>query len=248
MYGDMTEQPDRFALLRERHAELLRAIEESGFDLDPPPLRNRNGFFNSLLHGEREELERTRLRWQEYKRAKKLADDIDAQLGAAIRQEVVREPGYRALEVKVAQEKRAKRACKRLIEAIRAAQRQVGQAHQRTPDAATRSVVRRDMANVSRRLDNVQRCAQELRQNLSDGRSFQPGELASLQLGVSRGDSHEKRRTHYSDLGVLLSSLKRTADALLTEISRRKKDAEARQRQYVRDGRIRYDRPSGGRA
>jgi hypothetical protein len=228
--------------LKATHAELVRAMAETGFDRKPPALRDRNGFVNSLMHGERDTLERVRPRWLEYKRNVKRAKQIKTELDALIRQRVLAEPGYRALAAEADRERKARHACQQLIDTLRAAREQVTRADTTPPDDTSRATVKRDADEVSKRLGAVRRHADDLRTNLPDGRSFQPGELAGLQITFSRGDSPKKRSKKYAELAGLLSSLERTVTSLRREFEARENEIRAKQNQYLKDGVARYNR------
>jgi hypothetical protein len=247
MYDDVTEPLDRLDQLKERHAELLRAMAETGFDHHPPSLRDRNGFFNALLNGERDALEQVRPRWQEYKLNKKRATHVKAEIDAVVRQEVASEPGYRALVLKAGQEKRAKRSCKRLIESIRLARQRIVRANANPPDTASHAVVKRGIKEVTRRLQAVQRRVGDLTENLADQHSFPSDGLTKLHIEYSRADSHEDRRKQFAEIRSVLRSLESAAKDLRQQISAREKEFRAKQRTYMKDGQRRYNRPSDGR-
>lgn len=210
----MTEPPDRLAELRDRREELGRARKETGYDVRPPRWRDRNGFFNVLLHGSRDDLERIRPKWLEYKRIVRKAEQVKAEIEALVHQKVVGEAGYRALVAEAGRATNARSSCRESIAAIRAARRRIDDANA-TPATASRAEVSRDAREVSKRLTTVLRRVDELTANLAD--SFEPGDLSKLHIGQFR-DGHEARSKQYAEVEAVLDRLDATTKNLLREI------------------------------
>lgn len=231
----MSEAPDRLPELRERHEELVLAMRETGYDVRPPRRRDRNGFFNVVMHGSRDDLERIRPQWREYKRIARKAGQVEAEIDAVVHQKVEGEAGYRALVAEADKAANARSSCSQLIAAIRAAQRRIDDANA-TPATASRDDVKRDAKEVSKRLTTVRRGVDELKANLADQHSFEPGDLAELHIGQSGG------REQYADVEAALDRLDDTAKALLRELAKRQREIKGEQRRYLKDGKARYDR------
>jgi len=242
----MTEPPDRLTRLRERHAELVRAMRETGFADNPPPLRDRHPFFHWLLNGARDTYEQVRPRWQDYKRnvenAARLEDDIDT----VIRGKVMEEPGYQALGAQGDKARQAMRSCQQVIGSIRAAREEITRADTAPSDKMSRADVRRDAEAVADRLNAVRQHLAEFR-NLPEAHALRSVGTSGLHVEFSRGDSSKKRSKKYSDIGTLLSSLEKGVNSVLGEISNRESKIRAEQRRYMKDGIARYKHSSDGR-
>jgi hypothetical protein len=243
MYDDMTEPPDVLTRLRERHAELVRAIRETGFADNPPPLRDRHPFFHWLLNGARDTYEQVRPRWQEYKRNVENAARLEDDINTVIRGKVMEEPGYRALGAQADKELTAVRSCRQLIQSIRAARDEITRITTKTPDDAVRVDVKRDENEVSNLLDEVRRHLDDLRR-LPAGAAVQS---VGLRIEFSRGDSPKRRNKKYSDIGASLGSLQKNVNSVLGEVAKRASKALDDQRHYLAAGIARYKHPSDGR-
>jgi hypothetical protein len=239
----MTEPPDVLTRLRERHAELVRAMRETGFADDPPHLRDRHPFFHWLLNGARDTYDQVRPQWQEHKRNVENAARLESDIDTVIRGKVMDEPGYRALGARANEERTAMRSCHQLIQSIRAARDEITRVTTRTADEADRADVKRDEGEVSKRLDEVRRHLDHLR-TLPAGSTVHP---AGLRIEFSRAEGPRRRNKKYADIEASLGSLQKNVDSVLDAVSKRASKARDDQHQYMVAGIARYERPSDGR-
>lgn len=234
------EPPDELDLVRDKLAELKRAMDETGYGHERPRLRDRNGFVNALMHGERDTLEQVRPRWQEYRRNAREARRLEAEIDALVTLKVAGEPGYRALAAAAAEQAKARRSCHQLLDSIRAARERVARVDTNEPEESSQTTAKRDFREIATLLDTVRKHADELTTTPAGGHDFRPGEPADLRLEYSWMDSPGKRRKKLKEVGRLLGALEHTTKTLLRDISARASAITAEQHRYMETGRLRY--------
>jgi len=236
------ELPDEIQHLRDRYEELLRTAKECKGGMPwPPRLRDRNGFFNSLLHGEREVLERVRPIWKEHRAISRKADKAGADLHAAVHKRVVGESAYQSLVMQAGEERDVKRSCDKMLAAIRTARGHVKRVNTNQPKRSGSAVDLQAKA-VTKDLRVVQQRAGELEGRLPGHTLFKPGELARLEIKFYSDADRAERGRQYEAVKTTLRSLEKTVGDLLREAKARERTIKAKQRQYLKDGQARYGR------
>jgi hypothetical protein len=220
------EPHDRVEQSREspRTAQRVKANFET-----PPPLRDRNMFFHFLLNGDEVIYERVRPRWREMRRHRGKAAPVKAKITTAVRQKVESEPGHRALDVMIGQEKNVKRSCNGMLAAIRSAHSRIGRMITTLDTGVSRSAAHRDVKELSKRLRKVRRHAEDLQRRIAGRQPFESSQLAKLEIGSSVDADGDERSKRYKELKDLLGSLETPTKILLRDVIAREKKARAQQ-------------------
>lgn len=225
---------DDIERLRDKRDELLRRADEIEAEFGtPPPLRDRNWFFHTLLNGDLYSYERVHPRWKEMRRCRREAARVARALDAAVHHAVTSEPRARELEVTVGQEQRVIRSSDRMLSAIAAARVQLNRLTRNKETDPTGAAATRDARELSKHLRTVRRLGDELRELLVGRPSLLPDRFPTADVGP---------RTRHGELKDELRELEKTVLSLKREAVVRRKVARAERRQYVRDGKARYDR------
>jgi hypothetical protein len=236
--------------LQEERADRLRSVAEAETSLQGTPrLRDRNKFFNSLLNGELDRLERVRPLWQKLRRGSREADRIEKRLADKETEiwSVVRrglehgDSWYQARMAELSREGRAQGACREMLGSIRAARKRINQADKRDPrDEASRSAADQAAREVSKLIHVVRRHAAVMSRSISSLHSFDSTDALRLDTEF-QGVEHKVRVQKYKDTTALLDSIERSLDSLLRKIAPRQKSIEAQMLERVENQRRRFD-------
>lgn len=226
---------DEIERLRDRRDELLRHADKIEAEFGtPPPLRDRNWFFHTLLNGDLYSYDRVHPRWKEMRRYRREAARAAKLLDTAVVRAVTNEPRARQLEVTVGKEQKVIRASDRMLSAIAAARVRLNRLTRPRETGSTGATTARDAKELSKHLRAVRRHGDELREMLVGRHSLMPAEFPTTDVGP--------HGTRYAELKEQLRALEKTVFSLKREAVARRKVAKAERRQYVRDGKARYDR------
>jgi hypothetical protein len=234
--------------LEEERAGTLRSVAEADSILQGTPrLRDRNRFFNSLLNGELDRLERVRPLWQKRRRGSREAERIEKRLAdkeTEIRSVVRRalehgDSWYQARMAELSREVRARSACDQMLGSVRAARKRINRADTRAPrDEASRSAADHDAAEVSKLVHAVRRHAVVV--NGMSLHSFDTTDVMRLDTEFQAVE-HKVRVQKYKDTTALLGSIEKSLDFLLHRIAPRQKSLEAQLLERVESERRRFD-------
>lgn len=231
--------------LQEQISRLKDEVAEIGFERTPR-LRDRNTFFNSLLHGEAAVCDEIRPRWQKFRERSREIKRLEKKLDRVARRGAKDTPGYRALSAKVDREKEAMRACERMIELIRLAQGQIALVSQQDPqDEASSAWVDQCTTEATKLLHAVRTHALVVDQKISPHRSLNANDVEKLDIEIPGSDvRHHVRQRKCEATNALLDLLERNARVLLRESAERERVAKDQRLQYLEKERARFDGPA----
>lgn len=196
-----------------------RAVAAQG----PPLLRNKNRFFNGLLHGDLDTLDRETALRAEIKRCDERIDRLLNTLSTPVngagglpREEPRGDLDRRALSANVRREKKPRRSADRLLADIRTTRKRIGQASRhRARDDASRSVVDEDAKELRKLLGDVRRGVAKLQARTPTGVQAKLDSVARLHVPFSGSAvDHQVRAQEYADATRALDALAREVAAL----------------------------------
>lgn len=201
----------------------------------PPLLRNRNRFFNGLLHGDLNTLEREDGLRQEIRRCDEQIARISSRLsalGGEVDQPRGEVPGddldRRALSAKVRRARKSRSSADHLLSVIEKTRKRIARAgrHRRRDDAG-RSVVDQDAKEIARLFGDVRRAVAKLTARTPSGVPVRLDSASRLFVQFSGSAVDEKvRAKEYKDATHVLDALAREVKPLRGTLAFREADAK----------------------
>lgn len=216
--------------------------------------RDRNRFFNALLHGELVVYEQTAPRWRKYKHARRMVARTERKLTAskkrvdAVFRRVLQDTsGWKRLSEKVAQAKAAGVSAEQLLALIQKARTRIERAGKRRPqDAASRTLVDQDSQEVAELIRAVRKNAIALNEKVSPKLSPSLRDIAKLDMAFSGSEVDQKvRAKEYKSAKAALDSLAGEVRSLIGKITSWATGAEEELARYVKAERVRFNETAG---